>query len=88
MYFHMTQSLLNLHKMGYIHNDIGMHNWITQPGSYSIPKLIDFGKSIYNPMYAQNLGKDPSNKDKGGYQNQTNRDIRRLGRTFEKIKRP
>ena len=81
----MTQSLLNLHRMGYIHDDISMKNWLTQPGFYSMFKLIDFGKSIYDSVYVQRLNRNSSNKAFWKLENKNNRDIRRLGRIFERI---
>ena len=74
MFLQMAQSLLNLHKMGYYHKSIKQVNWMTQPGFYSIPKLIDFGRAVYY-----------QNKEDRVFMSETTKDTHKLGEVFSKV---
>ena len=75
MFLQMAQSLLNLHRMGYFHKSIKQVNWMTQPGFYSIPKLIDFGRAVYY-----------QNKEDRLFLDAIGSDIRNLANTFKRVK--
>ena len=74
MFLQMAQSLLNLHRMGYFHKSIKQVNWMTQPGFYSIPKLIDFGRAVYY-----------QNKEDRVFMSETTKDTHKLGEVFSKV---
>ena len=85
IFLHMAQSLLNLHQMGYVHKDIHMNNWVTQPGFYSMPKLIDFGKSVHFPMYDKRLAQETSGIKESRFRAEFYKEINKLGIFFRRI---
>ena len=87
MILHMTRSLLNLNQIGYTHNDIGSHNWVTQPGFYSMPKLIDFGSATYYPTNDKRLDQIIPDKQNIQYRNRIIQDNHKLAKHFTKLKK-